>query len=269
MKKVASLRALVIAPMLLFAFAIPALFSAETQASPIDTAQIVSAEPAVEAASIYTATPISILQDTVDNSSAMENEAGTVAEEVIEETAKEPSDEALDATTDVEVEDTARSHCDYCGSTDHSYTYCAQRSVDNGAIGRWTIPSAGINVACYRANGYSVEDLPYQQSVVDAPDSAAVAQLIGFECISDHSNQSFSTLKYVNVGDEAYMDYGSYQQKYICTKFIYGHNNDDGYLTDADYNDIQEYSFNDGGITCYTCNGNWRNVIIVAFQPIS
>ena len=80
---------------------------------------------------------------------------------------------------------------------------------------------------------------------------AIVSAANNFDIIGGHSNQAFSTLKNVNVGDIAYMDSGAYQQKYICTKFIYGHK-DNGYLTDADHNDIQEYSFNDGGITCYT-----------------
>ena len=85
--------------------------------------------------------------------------------------------------------------------------------------------------------------------------------------IADHSNQEFSALKYVSVGAEAYVDYGSYQQKYVCTKFEYGHN-DDGTLLDADYNVIYYYDYNDGGITCYTCNGNSYNIILVCFQPV-
>lgn len=154
--------------------------------------------------------------------------------------------------------------CSYCGSQDHSYNYCAQRFVDNGAMGRWIIPGVGINVACYQPT------TAYGQDITDAWDSAAYFGYAGLDIIADHSNQEFSALKHVSVGMEAYMDYGSYRQKYVCTRFEYGHNDGD-YLMDADYNQIYPvYSdYNTGGITCYTCNGNWQNIILVSFQPVS
>lgn len=125
----------------------------------------------------------------------------------------------------------ANSGRSYCGSQYHSYNYCAQRSVDNGAAGRCVVPPVGINVAVYNGGGYG------------------------------------GTLsKYVSVEMNAYMDYGSYRQKHVCTRFEYGHNDID-YLYDADYNPLDS-NYNPGGITCYTCNGNWRDIILASFQPV-
>lgn len=149
---------------------------------------------------------------------------------------------------------------------DHSYDYCGQRSVDKGAVGRLVIPSVGINVAFYYVDKV-YENVDLAQRVTYAWDSATFYKYNGTEVIADHSNQEFSALKYVSVGAEAYVDYGSYQQKYVCTKFGYGHN-DDGQLQDENYNAIYYYDYNDGGITCYTCNGSSYNIILVCFQPV-
>lgn len=158
----------------------------------------------------------------------------------------------------------ANSGCSYCGSQYHSYNYCAQRSVDNGAAGRWVVPSVGINVAVYNGSGYG--GTLSNQEICDRWDSAAYYFLNGMSKIADHSNQEFSALKYVSVGMNAYMDYGSYRQKYVCPRFEYGHNDID-YLYDADYNPLDS-NYNPGGITCYTCNGNWRDIILASFQPV-
>lgn len=153
--------------------------------------------------------------------------------------------------------------CSYCGSQDHSYNHCAQRFVDNGAMGRWIIPAVGINVATYTG------DKEARQAICDKWDSAVYLKNCGLvSLIADHSNQEFSSLKYVSVGQEAYMDYGSYKQKYVCTKVAYGHN--DGHvISDADWVPLLVYDSYCEGITCYTCNGNWRNIILVSFQPIN
>lgn len=164
------------------------------------------------------------------------------------------------------AENAPPSYCSYCGSQAHSYGQCARRFFDNGAVGRWIVPCVGIDVACYYSSGSSVE---YKQSIVDDPDGAAYYNYNNFDIIADHSNQDFSALKNIHVGDMAYMDKGSYQQKYICTKFEYGHN-DGKYLLDENYNAIGYMDdYNPGGITCYTCNGNWRNIILVSFQPVN
>lgn len=90
--------------------------------------------------------------------------------------------------------------------------------------------------------------------------------LVGeFKRILKPQGNIFIFCSYNIIGD--YVDYGSYQQKYVCTKFGYGHN-DDGQLQDENYNAIYYYDYNDGGITCYTCNGSSYNIILVCFQPV-
>lgn len=192
MKKIISIRALLIALMLVLTFAIPALVSAQNLAAPVDVAEASPIENSAEDPAIVpskTTPDDSALTDEISDS---EDDTGDLAEDSVEE--------AVEKTT-------------------------------------------------------------------DAWDSATYYTYNGTYVIADHSNQEFSALKYVSVGAEAYADYGSYQQKYVCTKFEYGHN-DDGTLLDADYNVIYYYDYNDGGITCYTCNGNSYNIILVCFQPV-
>lgn len=263
MKKINSIRALLIALMLVFTFAIPALASAKTQAMPVEADQAVPTEPVTETASIDIATPTSDIQDATVETEVIDNEIDTVSEEtddVIEET----SDEVVETASEVEPEDTPLPCCSYCGSEDHSYAYCTQRSIDNGAMGRWVIPSVGINVATYCGIDNSKQEL---QELCDDLDSAAYFPYRYTSVIVDHNNQGFSPLKYVQVGNEAYMDYGSYKQKYICTKFEYGYN-DNGLLRDANWTAIHTYDFNDGGITCYTCNSGSGDIIFLCFQPV-
>lgn len=265
MKKIISIRALLIALMLTFTFAIPALASVKTQAEPVEADQAVPTEPVTETASIDIATPTSDAQDAAVETEVIDNKIDTVSEEtddVIEETAEE----VVETASEVEAEDPPIPCCSYCGSADHSYDYCGQRSVDKGAVGRLVIPSVGINVAFYYVDKV-YENVDLAQRVTDAWDSATFYKYNGTEVIADHSNQEFSALKYVSVGAEAYVDYGSYQQKYVCTEFGYGHN-DDGQLQDENYNAIYYYDYNDGGITCYTCNGSSYNIILVCFQPV-
>lgn len=264
MKKINSIRALLIALMLTFTFAITALASVKTQAMPVEADQAVPTEPVTETASIDIATPTSDTHDATVETEVIDNEIDTVSEEtddVIEETAEE----VVETASEVEPEDTPLPCCSYCGSKDHSYAYCAQRAIDNGAVGRWSIPSVGINVATYQG---VTGDAATNQEVCDRWDSAVYwLHYCTIPVIADHSNQEFSTLKYVSVGDYAYMDYGSYAQSYICTKVIYGHNND-GLLCDDNWTPLYTYDYNVGGITCYTCNGNSYNILLVCFQPV-
>lgn len=260
MKKINSIRALLIALMLVLTFAIPALVSAQNLAAPVDVAEASPIENSAEDPAIVPSKTIPDDSALTDEISDSEDGTGDLAEDSVEE--------AVEKTTEAEVvcEASPSPLCDYCGSKDHSYAYCAQRAIDNGAVGRWSIPSVGINVAFYYVDRI-YENVALGQRITDAWDSATYYTYNGTYVIADHSNQEFSALKYVSVGAEAYVDYGSYQQKYVCTKFEYGHN-DDGTLLDADYNVIYYYDYNDGGITCYTCNGNSYNIILVCFQPV-
>ena len=145
--------------------------------------------------------------------------------------------------------------CGYCGEKDHVIKRCAKKSVAGGAVGRWSIPSVGVNVACFDSTA---------QSVCDAKDSACYFTLGSQKVIGDHQNQGFGAIKECEVGAVAYMDAGDDARKYVCTGVIQGHNIETD-MTDADGNSIAD--MNPGGITCYTCNDNWRNITIVFFVP--
>ena len=144
--------------------------------------------------------------------------------------------------------------CSYCNSPNHKTSVCPVKATDNGAVGRWVISSQNINVACYES---------MEQSVCDAKDSACYFKLGSQMVIADHWNQGFDGIKKCQPGTTAYMETENGRQNYVCTKIFKGHNT--GGLTDEEYNPIDDW--NPGGITCYTCNGNWRNIVIVFFQP--
>lgn len=259
MKKINSIRVLLIALMLVLTFAIPALVSAQNLAAPVDVAEASPIENSAEDPAIVPSKTIPDDSALTDEISDSEDDTGDLAEDSVEE--------AVEKTTEAEVvcEASPSPLCDYCGSKDHSYAYCAQRAIDNGAVGRWSIPSVGINVATYQG---VTGDAATNQEVCDRWGSAVYwLHYCTIPVIADHSNQEFSTLKYVSVGDYAYMDYGSYAQSYICTKVIYGHNND-GLLCDDNWTPLYTYDYNVGGITCYTCNGNSYNILLVCFQPV-
>ena len=104
MKKINSIRALLIALMLTFTFAIPALASVKTQAVPVEADQAVPTEPVTETASIDIAAPTSDAQDAAVETEVIDNEIDTVSEEtddVIEETAEE----VVETASEVEAED--------------------------------------------------------------------------------------------------------------------------------------------------------------------
>ena len=104
MKKIISIRALLIALMLTFTFAIPALASVKTQAVPVEADQAVPTEPVTETASIDIAAPTSDAQDAAVETEVIDNKIDTVSEEtddVIEETAEE----VVETASEVEAED--------------------------------------------------------------------------------------------------------------------------------------------------------------------
>ena len=208
--------------------------------------------------------------DEDSNSSKAEDESSTSIESS-EITSSESSEGITGESSEGDtssaeiIEEPSPSCCSYCGSQNHSYDYCAQRSIDNGAVGRWVIPSVGINVAAYHGEPSGEEA---KQEICDRWDSA-VYFLYHYRIplIADHSNQEFSPLKYVSVGDEAYMDYGSYEQRYICTRVAYVYYNN-GTICDENWTPIHTYDYNEGGIVCQTCNGSVQNIILVSFQPV-
>ena len=155
------------------------------------------------------------------------------------------------------IQEKKETSCSYCGGADHSTGHCTTKSIASGAVGRWVIPDVGVNVACYASS---------EQSVCDRKDSACYFTLGSQKVIGDHWNQGFGAIKKCVVGTKAYMDTKDGKQWYICTGVIPDGHNTGSALTDADYNPLTEA--NPGGITCYTCNGNWKNVTIVLFSKI-
>ena len=124
-----------------------------------------------------------------------------------------------------------------------------------GMIGRWQMPSVGIDVALFNSGS---------QETVDNVDSAAYFRFGTMYTIADHSNQKFKVLNKCEVGDKAFIDNGLEKVEYVCTAKFKGHNTTKD-LTDENYNTIK-YS-NEGGITCYTCDGGWQNIWVLFFQP--
>ena len=121
-------------------------------------------------------------------------------------------------------------------------------------LGRFYITNVGVNVAIYDS---------WKQSVCDKKDSACFFKYGTQRVVADHWNQGFDKIKKCKIGDEAYITDGVKTERFICTDIIDGHNID-GKLTDWDGNDIRYW--NEDGITCYTCNGNSKNIKIVFFK---
>lgn len=117
--------------------------------------------------------------------------------------------------------------------------------------GRLYIPSVGIDVALYYGN---------DQAAADRTDSASIFQYSVYdgEIIADHSNQDFSKLFGVSVGDTGYIrlsDGGTVNIR--CVEVFNGHNTGTE-LTDNDYNNVMgQYDY-----LMYTCRNGWRNILI-------
>ena len=127
----------------------------------------------------------------------------------------------------------------------------------NGAyVGRWVIPSTGVNVACYASGS---------QATVDAYDSASYYRGYGHTVVGDHNNQGFNAIKLCEVGTMAYLETPTGRIIYTCVGKITGHNTG-VILADDNYNSID--SIFPGTLVCYTCNDNWRNVTLVFFSPV-
>lgn len=266
MKKANSIRALLIALMLCLTFAIPLTASAQVQRHVLETdaaeSTIVAADAASPTISSESEDPLTNYHPAKELSVSRDPGDCYLPIDYSENTDKEDTVAAAHATETQAP--TAPSGCSYCGSQYHSHNYCAQRSVDNGAVGRWSIPSVGVNVATYFYNSWA-DDLYIAQAIVDAPDSAILQEWNSVQVIGDHANQGFNAIKSCSVGSKAYMDYGTYTQEYVCVEIATGYNPPSGDMTDE--NGVSIWDRNAGGITCYTCNGNYY-VTLVFFQPV-
>ena len=134
--------------------------------------------------------------------------------------------------------------------------------------GRLLIPSAGINVALFAwidtpVSAESPDQIIEQvrQAIVDKEDSAAIYNDGHGNIIADHSNQAFSTLSNISVGDDAYLLGGDYIISMRCDLVTDGTNTGNGITTaDGKYaNEGEDY-------TCYTCLKDWTHVLIVGFK---
>lgn len=134
---------------------------------------------------------------------------------------------------------------------------------EKGIYTRLKIPSVGVNVAVYKSSFYDTN----VQTIVDNADSASLQDDLG-SCgvIADHKHQGFSAIKKVIPNETyAYFDFGTYKEKYICTKKCIGKNNETS-VTDDEGIWIA-YNTN-ADIAMYTCNENWQNVTITYWQKI-
>ena len=120
-------------------------------------------------------------------------------------------------------------------------------------LGRFTVPAAGVDVACYGSSA---------QAVADANDSAAYFDACGHTVIADHVNQGFGAIKGCAIGDRAQLTTEKGEETYVCVGSIQGHNTGKE-LTDENYTPIDELY--PDTLVCYTCNDNWQNVTIVFF----
>lgn len=124
-------------------------------------------------------------------------------------------------------------------------------------VGTLSIPDVGIEVDIFDTNS---------QKVVDKKNSAAIFAYSNTCLIADHWNQGFISIKDCKEGTKAFIKTEGNTFEFICTSVTQGHNTGKK-LTDNNYTEY-ESDFNVNGITCYTCNGNWKNVWIVTFTPI-
>ncbi len=139
----------------------------------------------------------------------------------------------------------------------------------DGMEGRLLIPSADINVALFTwietpvAADAGADDILLQvrQAIVDKEDSASLYNDGYGNVIADHSNQEFSKLSKVSVGDAAYLLAGDHIISLECDLVTDGTNTLNG-ITLADgkpANEGEDY-------ICYTCLEDWTHVLIVGFK---
>jgi hypothetical protein len=135
--------------------------------------------------------------------------------------------------------------------------------------GRLVIPSAGIDVALFSwgkepVGDYSTDKITeiVRQDVVDREDSALIYydDPVG-NIIADHSNQSFSALSNVKVGDTGYILSGDRLITLSCSFAADGVNTGYG-ITDKDG------GWNHPGTdyVLYTCLEDWTHIRLVGFS---
>ncbi len=125
-----------------------------------------------------------------------------------------------------------------------------------GTHGRLSIPTLGIDVAVYNAEGQN------SQTIVDNLDSAAFIRWKGQNAIVDHRSQSFYLLPEAIPGTTtACLVTPFYTDYYVCTysgigKIIYGENHKCKFIDDQ--GEAVNLA-NQGGICMYTCKDEMIN----------
>lgn len=144
--------------------------------------------------------------------------------------------------------------CYLCGEHTHVSTHCPYDYKD---IGYLSIPDVGIYVECILSNS---------QQTCDMEDTACFYYYGTQAVIADHNYQGFDAIADCKVGTKAYIIQPNGEEMvYVCTRVTQGHNTK-FYLTDSNYNYID--FINPGGITCYTCNENYKNITLAFFKPL-
>ena len=135
--------------------------------------------------------------------------------------------------------------------------------------GRLVIPSVGIDVALFNwgkepVGDYSTDKIVeiVRQEVVDREDSALLYydDRVG-NIIADHSNQDFSVLSNVQVGDTAYILSGDRMVTLECGFVSDGVNTGYG-ITDKDGG----WNHPNTDYVLYTCLEDWTHIQIVGFE---
>lgn len=125
-----------------------------------------------------------------------------------------------------------------------------------GTHGRLSIPTLGIDVAVYNAEGQN------SQAIVDKTDSAAFIRWKEQNAIVDHRSQSFYLLPEAIPGvTTACLVTPFYTDYYVCTysgtgKIIYGENRKCKFIDDQ--GEVVNLT-NQGGICMYTCQDEMIN----------
>lgn len=140
-------------------------------------------------------------------------------------------------------------------------------------IGRLTIPSVGIDVACYEFddNIHSFEEMDTAMDENDAAvkfwkgTSKRENGVSGSWIIADHNNEGFAPLHKCAIGDLAYIvSPDGVTQEYVVTANLDGINDE----TDLTVNGKSVLCENPGGIILYTCKDFTQiPVYIIFLQP--
>lgn len=143
-------------------------------------------------------------------------------------------------------------------------------------IGRLTIPSVGIDVACYEFDPQNEQEVQEMYAAMDEEDAAVKFWfsaskiengVLGSWVIGDHSNQSFGTLKKCAVGDSVYFSAADgTQEEYVITDNFLGKNEKWALTVDGE----SIICNNPDGIILYTCADETTvPVHIIFLQPVT